>query len=208
MTDRNLDRAREVLLPGADVPGPGSPAAPARDLRASSTDGLAASPDGDTVAGRRQDTGDGPSPGRGDPAGRPLADEAADAARDAKGRIQSRAQEVVSERKDAAAGRVTGFARALEGAASSLEENGQATEAKLTRQAAGSLARLADATQGKEVGDMLAAVEEFGRRQPVAFLTGAVIAGFALSRFLKSSTGAPGQSARPGPIGQRGGSYT
>ena len=35
------------------------------------------------------------------------------------------------------------------------------------------------------VGDLLAMVTKFGREQPVAFFAGAVVAGFALSRFIK-----------------------
>ena len=134
--------------------------------------------------------------------GKPVADKAAGTAHAAKDKLQSRAEDVASERKDAAAGRVSGLAEALEGAASSLEERGQGTEARFARQAADSLSRLAQATQGKEVEDIVGTIEDFGRRQPVAFLTGSVIAGFALSRFLKSSGGNANPGARRnGPSG-------
>ena len=213
MTDHILDQAQRATTQRGEPQRPSNADPVAAELHAPANEELAAAPESTAGVTGRQDSVS--SPERANPADQPLADKAAAAAREAKDQVQSRAQGLAAERKDEAAGRVTGFARALEGAASSLEENGQATEARLTRQAADSLARLGDATHGKEVEDIVTAVEDFGRKQPVAFLTGAVLAGFALSRFLKSSTGRRSPTAgagldaskRPGPLGQPGGSY-
>lgn len=139
-----------------------------------------------------------------------------EAARDLKDKAQGQADDLAAGRKDAAAERVGGVARALADMASNLEERGQGTEARFTRQAADGLSQLARATQGKEVGDIVAAVEDFGRRQPALLLTGAVAVGFALSRFLKSSpdrhrAGAradiDAEARRTAPLGQRGGNF-
>ena len=214
MTDRILDPVQRATTQQGEPQRPSTADPVAAEFHAPTNDELAAAPESKDGVTSRQDTVSPPE--RANPADQPLADKAADTAREVKDQIQSRAQGLAPERKDEAAGRVTGFARALEGAASSLEENGQATEARLTRQAADSLARLGEATHGKEIEDIVAAVEDFGRKQPVAFLAGAALAGFALSRFLKSSNGKRSQPAgagldargRPGPVGQRGGSYS
>lgn len=212
MTDGILTRIQRATAQRGEPQHPNS----SDPIHAAPSGDVAATPAATADAPKHQETANSSAPDRASPDGQPLANKAADTARDAKDQIQSKAQGLAAERKDEAAGRVTGFARALEGAASSLEENGQATEARLTRQAADSLSRLGEATHGKEIGDIVAAVEDFGRKQPVAFLAGAALAGFALSRFLKSSNGKRSQSAgagldagtRPGPNGQRGGSYS
>ena len=40
--------------------------------------------------------------------------------------------------------------------------------------------------RSRDIGDVFATVADFGRRQPVAFFGGAVLAGFVLARFFKS----------------------
>ncbi len=55
------------------------------------------------------------------------------------------------------------------------------------RQAASSLDRVADAVSQQSVDDVVETIEHFARRQPAAFVGGAVLTGFALARFAKSS---------------------
>ena len=40
----------------------------------------------------------------------------------------------------------------------------------------------------RKVGDFVDGIEQFARERPVAFLGGAMVAGFALARFMKSSS--------------------
>jgi hypothetical protein len=49
--------------------------------------------------------------------------------------------------------------------------------------------------RNQSIEDIITAIDEFARRQPVAFFGGSVLAGFVLSRFLKSSAGAAGPAS-------------
>jgi len=78
------------------------------------------------------------------------------------------------------------FAKAVRIAADELGD-GSPEIARQVRAAAGSVDSLSDNLHGKSIGDLFTAASDFARRQPATFFAGAVIAGFALSRFLKSS---------------------
>lgn len=108
---------------------------------------------------------------------------ASDAAADAKRHARTYAE----GQKDEAAGRVEGVADALRSAAGSLDDQDQPAVASYARQAATGLDRVSDALASRSVDDLMETVEDFARRQPVAFLGGAVLTGFVLSRFAKSS---------------------
>jgi|SRR3954447_16879663 hypothetical protein len=58
---------------------------------------------------------------------------------------------------------------------------------RLAESASGALQRLSESVRGKDVNQLLQEAESFARRQPVAFLGAAAIAGFLAVRFLKSS---------------------
>ena len=58
---------------------------------------------------------------------------------------------------------------------------------------------MARSLERREVGDFVNGLEQFARERPAAFLGGAMVAGFALARFMKSS------SARRDRGGERGG---
>jgi hypothetical protein len=98
--------------------------------------------------------------------------------------------------KDHGAAAMRGFAQAIRTAAGDLD--GQSPEiARHFRGAAGSLENLSDNLRSHSVGDLFGAATDLARKQPAAFFAGAVVAGFALSRFLKS-TGRPVPSAKEG----------
>jgi hypothetical protein len=86
------------------------------------------------------------------------------------------------------------FARAIRTAAAELDD-GSPEVARQVRAAAGSVDSLSSNLHGKSIAELFNAASDFARSQPAAFFTGAVIAGFAFSRFLKSSSQppAPGQ---------------
>jgi hypothetical protein len=98
------------------------------------------------------------------------------------------------------------FAKAIRTAAHELEE-GSPEIARQIRAAAGGVDSLSDNIHTKSVADLFNAAQDFARKQPAAFFAGAVIAGFAVSRFLKSSSqpaqpsnGHDQAMARPAPI--------
>jgi hypothetical protein len=57
----------------------------------------------------------------------------------------------------------------------------------LIRQAAEGLDHVSGAVRTRDLDDLMESVEGFARRQPVVFLGSAVLAGFGLARFVKSS---------------------
>lgn len=80
------------------------------------------------------------------------------------------------------------FAKAVRTAAHELDDTSPQI-ARQIRAAAGSVDSLCDNLHRKSVGELFNAATDFARSQPAAFFAGAVIAGFAFSRFLKSSSG-------------------
>ena len=61
---------------------------------------------------------------------------------------------------------------------------------------------LSDNLRGERIGDLIAAGSDYAKRQPLAFFAGALVAGFAASRFLlshkpSSSVAAPVDAGGP-----------
>jgi hypothetical protein len=79
------------------------------------------------------------------------------------------------------------FANAVRVAGDRLAETDQSPASRLVRQAADGLESLSRNLADKEPEDLLDAVRDFGRRNPVAFIGGAVLVGLALGRFLRAS---------------------
>jgi len=120
------------------------------------------------------------------PAAEAMGAELADAAQPLKQKTQSLAE----EQKAAGAERVGDVARAVHGAAGELEDHLPGVAGYIHDTAA----RLEDAASSlreRNLDELLAGFGKFARSQPGAVFGGALLAGFAFSRFLKSS-GAPG----------------
>jgi vacuolar-type H+-ATPase subunit E/Vma4 len=81
-----------------------------------------------------------------------------------------------------------GFARAISSAASELENQSPAV-ARCVRDAAKQVDSLSSNIRGRSVTELMQAATDLARSQPAVFFAGAMAAGFALSRFLKSSAG-------------------
>ena len=118
--------------------------------------------------------------------------QASQAASDAKGaaasiadQARSRFAEIIDQQKAAGASRVAGVAQAAQSAAKDLDDTNPEL-ARLVRSAADGVDRIAADIRSRDLGDVIDTVASFGRRQPVAFFGGAVLAGFLLSRFFKS----------------------
>jgi hypothetical protein len=99
--------------------------------------------------------------------------------------VRDKASEFAERGKEAGAGRMEGFARAARRAADDLQEDSPQI-AGYVRQAADGLQQASSSVRGRSVGEIMDMVEDFARRQPTAYFGGAVLAGFVLSRFVKS----------------------
>lgn len=96
------------------------------------------------------------------------------------------ARNLAEEQKSAAADNVVRLSRAVHGAADQLgKELPQA--AGYIHSAADRLQSASSALRERSVEDLVSGFGDFARNQPAAAFAASVLAGFALSRFLKSS---------------------
>jgi hypothetical protein len=100
---------------------------------------------------------------------------------------KERARSAIDERKEGFAQDVGHFAHALRASASDLQDHHKGYVAQYVEQAATSVDQIADTLSRQDLRDLMRHTENFARRQPGLFIGGAVAAGFALARFLKSS---------------------
>jgi hypothetical protein len=117
-----------------------------------------------------------------------LAGELKQKAEDSAEDMRRRAISAVDQQKDAAVGGIEGVAQALRSASDDLRERGQPVAAEYSRQVADGLESMANWVNRRNLDDVVGSVEDFARQRPVAFIGGAVVAGFALARFMKSSS--------------------
>ncbi|WOI57138.1 hypothetical protein [Palleronia sp. LCG004] len=107
--------------------------------------------------------------------------------------LGARAQEEAYSRADRAksgiASEISGFADALRRAADDMRSG--SPQEKSFGQIAGALADASDAVRDRDLGQLAGDASDFARRNPLAFLGGAALAGFAVSRFAKASASAP-----------------
>ena len=119
---------------------------------------------------------------------------------------QERVESLAEQGKAAGAERAQGLAQAVRHAADDLEASSPEI-ARHVRAAADSVEGVAAALRERSVGDLLSEVGNFARRQPTAFFGTALVAGFAISRFAKSSAphGTGHAAQRPTGLGMSGG---
>ena len=115
------------------------------------------------------------------------------AAKERAGAIWDDARETarskLNEQKDVAAGGLGEVAGALREAAQRQRNDGSGQSmAQLTSSAADGLEHLSHTLRSKDVSTMLRDVDQFARKQPVAFFGIALAAGFLAVRFLKADT--------------------
>lgn len=103
--------------------------------------------------------------------------------------------DTAEQQKRAGADFMTGVADAVRRAASEFEEPAPQA-AHYIRAAADQMNAVSDALRRRDIGQMLSDVQSFARRQPSAFLGASFLAGFAVTRFLRSS--APAASSGNG----------
>jgi hypothetical protein len=113
--------------------------------------------------------------------------QAADSAR-------AEAMRIAQQQKEAGADRLGEVAGAVHGAARSLE-TGMPQMASYVHDAATRLEHAANSLRSRNVTDLMGEIRHFARTQPALFFGGAMLAGFALTRFLKSAAPGDGPSA-------------
>lgn len=97
------------------------------------------------------------------------------------------AEQLATKEKNFAARQLGGVATVLQNVGSELERSQQDSIGHYARKLGDSLQDLAHDMKDRDLGELAAMAEDFGRRQPVAFLSMAALAGFAASRFLTAS---------------------
>lgn len=121
-------------------------------------------------------------------------------AEDLRGKAQEKAQEVaggaqgtikrqVDQRSTEAGERITSASSDLRSVGEELRKQGKDAPAKLADNAAQRAERAGDYLKRSDGDRILRDVEDFGRRQPLAVLAGGLVAGLALARVLKASSG-------------------
>jgi hypothetical protein len=102
----------------------------------------------------------------------------ADAADKAKGMAEEQKQLLVDQ--------LDTVSSSLDKVAGDLEQQGEGT-ARYVRMVADGANKLTSTVRDNNVDDMLAIAEDFGRKQPAAFMGAAALLGFVASRFLVAS---------------------
>ena len=118
-----------------------------------------------------------------------------DAAQSTLDDAKAAAADKAGEAKHQAADELARTAQGLEAAAAEME--GSPLQQDLLREAAGGLKQIARAIEGKSIGAMVGELSQFGRQNPVAYLGGAALVGFALARFARASTSAETTASYP-----------
>lgn len=129
-----------------------------------------------------------------------LRTEAGSAATDAANAARDYAARKGGQARDAAAGEVSNISSALRKAAEEARE-GSAQE-RTFGQMAEALADISDNVRDRDMAETIDDVTHFARRNPLAFLGGAALLGFAATRFARASdprgrtrrTGAPARA--------------
>ncbi len=100
--------------------------------------------------------------------------------------VTEKAKGLASEQKELLAGQIGGVADAMERVATDLEAQ-NASSASYARMIADGATRISDTVKNNDVDQILAMAQDFGRKQPGAFIGAAALLGFAASRFLMAS---------------------
>lgn len=100
--------------------------------------------------------------------------------------VADKAKGLAAEQKDLVAGQIGGVADAMSKVASELEQK-NASSAQYARMIADGANRISDTVRDNDIESILAMAQDFGRRQPAAFMGAAALLGFAASRFVMAS---------------------
>ena len=102
--------------------------------------------------------------------------------------LRRKAFDTFHEGQDRAVGHISGIADAARSASEALSRHDQRAAARLTRDAAVGLERAAGTLSSTNPEELIQSVRRIAREYPAGFAAGAVLAGFALGRFLRATT--------------------
>ncbi|MGE5539735.1 MAG: hypothetical protein ACM30I_14045 [Gemmatimonas sp.] len=100
--------------------------------------------------------------------------------------LRDKVRKIADQQKDAGAEQMESIAKAAHGAADDLERE-LPMAAEYIHHAASRLEQASARIRQGDIEQLVDACNDFARQRPAAFFGGAVLAGFALARFLKSS---------------------
>jgi hypothetical protein len=105
------------------------------------------------------------------------------------GKVADRAKHFASRRKDAAAEQIVNVSSVIDRVANELEHDQSTAEiAGYVHDLAAGGRRLSDNVRNKSVDEIVTMIQDFGRRQPVAFLGASALVGFLASRMVMASS--------------------
>ena len=120
-------------------------------------------------------------------------------ARDLKDQAADRLGAEAESMKEEATAGLTAFSDALKAASSELSGKQLGFAGDMVQQAAGGLESFVRAVEGRSPGEMLDGLRSFGRQNPVGFIAGSVLAGFALGRLAAVLPAGQARPLRPRP---------
>ncbi len=122
-------------------------------------------------------------------------DTASEAGRTVTAEVKAQASDTFDAVRDAAGERAGAVRDTLVDAADRLADRlvtegdgSSGLSAQVLNGLAGGVATVSDSLRGRTLGDLLADAQDYARRHPGTFAVGAAIAGFALARFISSSS--------------------
>ena len=120
-------------------------------------------------------------------------------ARDLKDQATDQLGAQVEDMKEEATASLTAFSDALRAASSELSGKQLGFAGDMVQQAAGGLESLVRAVEDRSPGEMLDSLRSFGRQNPIGFIAGSVLAGFALGRLAAVLPPEAGSTTSPAP---------
>ena len=120
-------------------------------------------------------------------------------ARDLKDQATDQLGTQVEGMKEEATAGLTAFSDALRAASSELSGKQLGFAGDMVQQAAGGLESLVRAVEDQSPREMLDSLRSFGRQNPIGFIAGSVLAGFALGRLAAVLPPEAGSTPSPAP---------
>jgi hypothetical protein len=118
-------------------------------------------------------------------------------AKDIAGRVSQELSASAEAGVDRGADALSSLVRAMQGARREIEGEAPALARNIER-AAEQVENFADSIRGRSVSELFASATDLAKRHPTTFLAGAILAGFAVSRFLRSGHAADNTSDNAG----------
>jgi hypothetical protein len=111
------------------------------------------------------------------------------------GEVAEKAKGLAAEQKDLISGQLSGVSDALQKVAGELEQQDQSS-AHYIRMVADGARKLTSTVRDNDVDQILSMAQDFGRKQPAAFMGLAAVLGFAASRFALASASRVGSNSQ------------